>query len=215
MIDLIEIRQPDDRVNIQTEGLSGLNHLELSFEVQESLREESEQFLRHISHYLFDSGKHIQSGETMVYGYWLVKFQKSQKDELLEVWEYSADASTFIKGVELTLGYWRDQNLVCNQHQAAFAPPRPDELTVVSAGVVEGLQVQGVRYPSPKHMSGWWLTTDSYDGNLTSLRREHTYHVTAARPDLAKYLALPVGFRFNFSVAEEVWFDEKVFDPAT
>jgi hypothetical protein len=73
--------------------------------------------------------------------------------------------------------------------------------------------VQGIRYPSPDHMSGWWITTDRYDGNIKSLRYEHTYHVTAARPALAKYLALPDGFRFNFSAGEEVWFDEKVLEP--
>jgi len=64
-------------------------------------------------------------------------------------------------------------------------------------------------------MSGWWITTDLYNGDIKTLRREHTYHVTAARPDLAKYLALPEGFRFNLSVAEEVWLDEKVLEPNT
>ena len=64
-------------------------------------------------------------------------------------------------------------------------------------------------------MSGWWITTDLYNGDIQTLRREHTYHVTAGRPDLAKYLALPEGFRFNLSVAEEVWLDEKVLEPNT
>ena len=151
----------------------------------------------------------------MAYGYWLVKFQRAEQGDHQETWEYSADASTFIKGGNLTLGYWRDQHYVCDQRKAPFSPPRPDKLTVVSAGVMEGLPVQGIRYPSPDRMSGWWITTDLYDGNIKSLRHEHTYHVTAARPDLAKYLALPDGFRFNFSVAEEVWFDEKVLEQAT
>jgi len=142
----------------------------------------------------------------MAYGYWLVKFHRAGQEDHLETWEYSADASTFVKGGDLTLAYWRDQHLVCQQHEAAFNPPRPDRLTVISAGVLDGIPVQGIRYPSPDHMSGWWITTDLYDGDIKSLRNEHTYHVTAARPDLAKYMALPAGFRFNFSVAEEVWF---------
>ena len=59
-------------------------------------------------------------------------------------------------------------------------------------------------------MSGWWLTTDRYDGNAKSLRTEHLYHVTAARQDLSRYLALPYGFRFDLSKGESVWFEESV-----
>jgi hypothetical protein len=59
-------------------------------------------------------------------------------------------------------------------------------------------------------MSGWWITTDRYDGNVTSLKQEHLYHVTARRPDLAPYIALPYGFRFDFAAREDVWFDEGV-----
>jgi hypothetical protein len=64
-------------------------------------------------------------------------------------------------------------------------------------------------------MSGWWITTDLYDGDVKSLRNEHTYRLIATRPELAKYLALPDGFRFNLPVVEEVWFDENVLEPAT
>jgi hypothetical protein len=209
------IRQPDHRLTVRTESLSVSGHLEISVDVGEDLLEQSERFLKYVSDYLSGSGRQIKPGETMAYGYWLVKFQKAEQGEHLETWEYSADASAFVKGADLTLGYWRDQHFVCGRHEAAFSPPRPDLMTVVSAGVMEGLAVQGVRYPSPDHMSGWWITTDLYDGNVKSLRHEHTYHVTAARPDLAKYLALPNGFRFNFSVAEEVWFDKKALEPST
>lgn len=215
MVDLVKVQQSDDRFTVRTEGLSASGQREISVDVDAGLLEESEQYLKYISDYLSDSGKHINPGETMAYGYWLVKFQESECKDRLESWEYSADASTFVKGGDLTLGYWRDQHIVCDRHKALFSPPRPDKLTVVSAGVLGGFPVQGIRYPSPAHMSGWWITTDLYNGNIKSLRHEHTYHLTAARPDLAKYLALPDGFRFNFSVAEEVWFDEKVLEPAT
>lgn len=215
MIDFVKVRHPDRRFTVRTEGLKASGHSEISVDVDAGLVEESERFLKYVSDYLSDSGKQLKPGETMAYGYWLVKFQEVEQEDHLETWEYSPDASVFVKGGDLTLGYWRDQHFVCDQHNAAFSPPRPDKLTVVSAGVIEGLPVQGIRYPSPDHMSGWWITTDLYDGNVKTLRHEHTYHITAARPDLAKYLALPDGFRFSFSVAEEVWFDEKVLEPAT
>lgn len=146
----------------------------------------------------------------MAYGYWLVKFQAVAKDEL-EAWEYNAEATDFIKGATLTLSYWHDQHLMCSQHRAEFKPPRPDRLAVISQGVLEGLPVEGVRYPSPNHMSGWWFTTNEYDGNIKTLRQQHMYHVTAAQPHLAKYVALPEGFRFKTNNgAADVWLDPKV-----
>jgi hypothetical protein len=215
MIDLVKVRQSDHRFAVRTEGLKASGCSEISVDVDASLLEESERFLRYVSDYLLGSGKLIKPGETMEYGYWLVKFLGARQGDHLETWEYTADASSFVKGADLALGYWRDQHFVCNQYRTSFSPPRADKLSVVSAGVIEGLPVQGIRYPSPDHMSGWWITTNLYDGNIKSLRNQHIYHITAARPDLAKYLALPHGFRFNFSVAEEVWFDEKVLEPAT
>jgi hypothetical protein len=210
MIRLVTEKQSDSRSSIKTVGLASGGHSELRAEVLDpELMEEAEGFLNYVSHYVTTSGKRISPGETMAYGYWLVKFQ-SANDNTLEAWEYKADATDFVKGADLTLRYWRDQHIVCKLHGAEFRPPRPDKLTVVSAGVLEGAPVEGVRYPSPDHMSGWWITTDQYNGDIKTLQHQHTYHVTAARPELAKYLALPDGFRFDLSGTEAVWLDEKV-----
>ena len=57
-------------------------------------------------------------------------------------------------------------------------------------------------------MSGWVIVTDEYDGDVQSLTQQHTYHVTAVRPDLAPYLALPPGFGFDLRGEPQVWFDE-------
>ena len=210
MIRLVTEKQSDSRPSIRTLGLASVGHLEFRAEVLDpELMGEAEEFLNYVTHYVTTSGKRIGPGETMAYGYWLVKFERAD-DNTLETWEYKADASDFVKGANLTLRYWRDQHIICKLHEAEFRPPRPDKLTVVSAGVLEGAPVEGVRYPSPDHMSGWWITTDQYNGDIKTLKHQHTYHVTAARPELAKYLALPDGFRFNLSGVEDVWLDEKV-----
>jgi hypothetical protein len=209
MIKVIAKRGADFAV-IRTEGLKSVGHSEIHVEVADpgAIRE-AEEFLNYVSGYVTTSGKQIRSGETMAYGYWLVKFQDADQNAL-ETWEYRADATDFVKGANLTLRYWRDQHMICKLHRTEFKPPRPDKLTVISDGVLEGAPVQGVRYPPPDHMSGWWITTGLYNGDIKSLKHEHTYHVTAARPDLAKYLALPDGFRFDLSDTEDVWLDEKV-----
>lgn len=89
--------------------------------------------------------------------------------------------------------------------------PKPDQLVVISDGVYEGDVVEGVRYPSPVHMSGWWLTTDRYDGDVKSLRTVHFYHIAEFRPDLSDFLKLPCGYRF-FSGNGDTWFDQQVAD---
>jgi hypothetical protein len=215
MINLVTVGQSGSRFSIQTLGLSKAGHREIRVGVLDpALAEECKHFLNYISGYVMTSGKQILSGETMAYGYWLVKFQGTEEG-VLETWEYASDALDFVEGADLTLQYWRDQHTTCKLHEAEFIPPRPDKLTVISDGVLDGLPVQGIRYPSPDHMSGWWITTDLYNGDIRTLKHEHTYHVSAARPDLAKYLALPYGFRFDLSATEDVWQDEKVLNPTT
>ncbi len=194
---------------METEGLLVRGHPEIVVAVEHSsLASAAEAFLRFVVAYI-DSGATIRGGETLSYGYWLTLFKAKGADRL-DVCERNLQVTDYVRGATLTLGYWRDQQAACARFGAAFVPPRPDQLVVLSAGVVEGEPVQGVRYPSPEHMSGWWLTTQRDDGRVASLRREHLHHLTAARPDLAQYLALPHGFRFDLAAREDVWFDATV-----
>jgi len=175
-----------------------------------ALLPEAKSFLKFVAEYMDSSGQRIKPGQTLNYGYWLVKFQAAA-DAVLEVWEYNPEATEFIIGASLTLSYWRDQHETCARFRGDFSPPRPDRLTAVSLGVMEGLPVQAVRYRWREHMSGWLLVTEEWDKKIESLTNHHTYHVTAGRPDLARYLALPIGFRFDLTNGERAWIDEEVF----
>ncbi|HEX7174810.1 MAG TPA: hypothetical protein VF240_05960 [Pyrinomonadaceae bacterium] len=195
-------------LSVRTSGLADDDQPELRVRVRDAaLLGECEAFLKFVAAYI-ERGARLRPDETLAYGYWLTKFSLAD-DGLLEVWEHEAGATAFVIGAQLTLTYWRDQHEVCRKFGGDFTPPRPDQLVVVSDGVFEGDTVQGVRYPSPEHMSGWWITTDRYDGNTDSLKREHLYHLTAARPDLARLIALPFGFRFDLAHHEDVWFDRQ------
>ena len=210
MIRILTHRQSDSQFTMRTEGLSTMGHSEVLVEFDHlELIEEAERFLRYVSDYVLRCGTKLRPEETMRYGYWITEFRNSGENTL-ETWEYNAPATNLVKGVSLTLRYWTDQHSICKQYSANFEPPTLDQVSVVSKGVFEGLPVQGVRYPSDDQLSGWWITTDQYDGDINSLMNEHNYHITAARPDLAKYLALPAGFRFDLSSFEDVWFEEEV-----
>jgi len=208
-----QVTTSSDGHAVETNGLADTGYPEFRVRVNNpSLLFEAENFLHFVVDYLSQTGKKIVSGETLAYGYWLTKFLVG-KDGTLEVWEYTPDATRFVEGATLTLSYSRDQHTICAKYRAQFSPPRPDQKVAISEGVYEGDPVEGVRYPSPEHMSGWWLTTDRYDGNIQSLKVVHLYHVTSMRPALAQYLALPYGFRFSVAPQQEVVrFDQKVVE---
>ena len=71
------------------------------------------------------------------------------------------------------------------------------------------MPIEGVRYPSPEHMSGWWVTTDSYNGDSSTLKNVHMGHLITARQDIVNFLALPYGYRFRVDEESKAWFDDK------
>jgi hypothetical protein len=192
----------------QTEGLLNPLGFEISATVDNPLLlEECAQFVRFIGDYA-SAGNLIQSGETVKYGYWLTKAELDDRNYLV-FWEYNREATDFVFGVSTAVSYWRDQHQICQKVGASFSPPQLDQMVVISDGVYEGDEAEGVRYPSPGHMSGWWLTTDRFNGDTSTLKTVHVHHVSALRPDLVKFFALPFGYRF-FSPQSDVWFDQTV-----
>jgi hypothetical protein len=207
----VEIVTSADGLTISTEGLRfGAGGQEICASVDDvDLGDECRKFVAFILSYMSE-GREINLGETIGYGYWIAK-AVADKNGRTCFWERSPDGNEYIPGVSNTLRYWRDQHRVCEAASSLFVPPNAAQMVAISDGVLEGDVVQGVRYPSPSHMSGWWITTDRYDGNVSSLRTVHAYHVTSKRPDLAMFLSLAFGYRF-YSDNGEVRFDPKVVD---
>jgi hypothetical protein len=190
---------------VWTRGLSRLNEWELRVEVTDcSLLAEAEAFLRFVTAYVKQYEVRISPNETLLYGFWITRFQAAEAG-FLDVWEANFSVEEFIPGGSRTVTYWRDQHHLCAQSGAEFAPPRLDLLAAVSEGVFEGDPVEGIRYPSRDPMSGWFLSTDRYNGDIKTMRCEHLYHIAEARPDLVRYLSLPPGFWFNTTEGERGW----------
>ncbi len=159
------------------------------------LIDEAKYFLRYLIAYVRQSGRVIRAGETLNYGYWLVKFLPSDAD-MIEVWEYGPRADEFVRGASLSLRYWMDQHAVCRRYHVIFQPPNAGSMTYISPGVLEGEPVWGMRPPLPEGYSGWKIFAGD-GGERPDLTLHHTYHITAARPELARYLALPYGCCFD------------------
>ncbi|AZA80219.1 hypothetical protein EG359_10380 [Chryseobacterium joostei] len=90
----------------------------------------------------------------------------------------------------------RNQSEICSHYGLSIIFPNFNQMVVISQGVYEGKDIEGIRYESPEHMSGWWLITDDYNDNIESLMTVHYHHIAFSRPDILKYLALPFGYRF-------------------
>lgn len=206
----IEVNLASDGRTYQSVGLSDRFGFEVVATVDSPLlQDECREFVLYVARYVA-AGNAIRGGETVKYGYWLTKAELDDRGRLV-FWECNPETTDFVFGVSTAVSYWRDQHWICQKVEAAFHPPHLDQMVVISDGVYEGDEVEGVRYPSPDHMSGWWLTTDRFNGDTGTLQTVHAHHLTARRPDLAKFLALPFGYRF-FSPQSDVWFDQKVAD---
>ncbi|MBO9674159.1 MAG: hypothetical protein J7577_11985 [Sphingobacteriaceae bacterium] len=81
---------------------------------------------------------------------------------------------------------------------------------VISKDIFDAQVIDAVRYLPPSHMTGWWLTSESFNGDVLTLETIHYYHLAFKRPDILKYLALPFGFRFHLSTQTNIWFDQEV-----
>jgi len=193
---------------LTTEGLNKNFEFEFSVYVDDvDLCESAVGFLNFISDYV-KSGSKVSAGETIAYGCWITKVEQNDKNELFFS-EQLPVTGEYKLGISLTLRLWEEQQELCRNKGAEYIPPLFQQMVAISDGVLEGEATEGVRYPSPRHMSGWWLTTDRYNGDIKTIRTVHLYHVVIVRPDLIKYLGLPFGYRFHAS-SDQAWFDQKV-----
>lgn len=200
----------DGLIHLATCGLRDEGMPELRLQLSDhSLIADAHWLLETTGRYMHDSHRIINPEETMSFGYWGIKFHGGS-DGSLEIWEFNDEWNDIVPGAERALRYWHEQAEVCRAVGAEFHPPLATTMAAVSAGVLDGRAVDGIRYPSPSHMSGWYLTTDLYNGDIDTMDVVHLFHVTHARPDLTRYLALPFGYFFDLRGELEIGFREDV-----
>ena len=192
-----------------TNGLKDFIGKEIKVLVIEGADEQYMKVLRYCIDYIVTSKPVIKADQTIGYHSWIIKFVQSDND-IFELYEGDAKGTGFVGGVETAIKVVDDQETECKKLGVDCVFPTFSQMLVTSIGVYDGLPLQGVRYPSPPHMCGWWITTDLYNGDIKSLVTEYYYHIAFKRPDILRYLALPSGYRFNMGQNGEidVWYDE-------
>ncbi|UCA61440.1 hypothetical protein KB553_07860 [Chryseobacterium rhizoplanae] len=190
----IEIHLIDDTY-IETKGLNSYLNKEVRLLIRNQHKEDYIDVIKYIVDYVADNKPTISESQNIGYYSWLLQFRVDDQN-YYDLYEVNADGSDFNRGCDTAISVIRKQSELCSHYGLPVQFPNFSQMVVISKGVYEGKDIEGIRYESPEHMSGWWLITDDYDDNIESLMTVHFHHVVFARPDILNYLALPFGYRF-------------------
>jgi hypothetical protein len=196
---------------IVTHGVNKILGKEFSIKKGNYSNEDVALVIDYVLNYVETSGATIKNRQTFGCGSWMFQFVFNDiYIELHELKDTVGGENVYGFGLTYTIKIFKEQIEFCrvNMQQPNF--PRLGQKIIVSPEIYDGAEVNAVRYPSPDHMTGWWMTSNSYNGDIKSLLIDHLFHLLKARPDLVKFLALPFGFRFyKDNVEEGAWFDEE------
>jgi len=184
-----------DNLYVKTKGLDSYIYKEIRVTIGNNQLEDYIEVIKYIIDYIVDSEPIISENQNIGYYSWLLQFRLGENN-YYDLYETNSDGSDFNKGCDTAISVVRKQSEICWQQNLIPLFPNFNQSVVISDGVYEGKDIEGIRYDSPHDESGWYLITDDYDDNIKSLKMVHFYHVAFARPDILKYLAIPFGYRF-------------------
>ncbi len=169
--------------------------------------------LKYIIDYIVGQAPTIVDGQSIAFNSWILKFRLSKENHIYDLYELNQHGTEFVEGVDFSINLMRSQMVVCEKYDSKFKFPFLNQKVVISDGVMDDYPVEAVRYESPEHMTGWWITTDLYNDDVNSLKHVDLSELILKRPDLIKYLALQDGFRFFKSETDyDIWFDDQVLN---
>jgi hypothetical protein len=195
MIKYKEVAIKSENGHIYTEGLTSIIKKEIRLTKGTFQDVEYVEVIKYIIDYIVNNRPTILDNQNIGYYSWLLQFRLSDSN-YFDLYEADINGESLNEGCDLAISIIRSQSEICSQCELIPLFPNFNQQIVISKGVYEGKEIEGIRYDSPEHMSGWWLITDDYDDNIESLMTVHYYHVAFKRPDILKYLALPFGYRF-------------------
>lgn len=184
-----------DHLYVETEKLDSYITKEIRVSIGNNQPENYIDIIEYMIDYIVDSKPIISENQSIGYYSWLLQFRLDE-DDCYDIYEANADGSGFNKGCDTAISVVRQQGELCWQQNLIPLFPNFNQSVVISDGVYEGKDIEGIRYDSPQNESGWYLITDDYNDDIKSLKVVHFYHVAFARPDILKYLAIPFGYRF-------------------
>ena len=103
------------------------------------------------------------------------------------------------------------QKEICSINDSKWKPINKKLRVGVSLNLDKN-PINGLRHPSEKGTTGWFMWTGDYSESEDFFQPMCAEHLLQIRPDIIKYLGLDVGFRFltDKQDYEDIWYDEKV-----
>lgn len=103
------------------------------------------------------------------------------------------------------------QKEICSINDSKWKPINKKLRVGVSINLDKN-PINGLRHPSEKGTTGWFIWTGDYSESEDFFQPMCAEHLLQVRPDIIKYLGLDVGFRFltDKQDYEDIWYDEKI-----
>jgi hypothetical protein len=101
------------------------------------------------------------------------------------------------------------QKEICEKYDSKWTPINKNLMVGVSDNLISD-PINGLRHPSDKGTTGWFIWTGDYSDADDFFKPMCAEHLLQIRPQIIKYLGLDVGFRFltDSNGHEDVWYDE-------
>jgi hypothetical protein len=103
------------------------------------------------------------------------------------------------------------QKETCATHNSQWKPINKKLRVGVSSNLYTD-PINGLRHPSEKGTTGWFIWTGKYSERDDFFQPMCAEHLLQIRPDIIKYLGLDIGYRFltDKNGYVDIWFDEKL-----
>lgn len=122
--------------------------------------------IKYIIDYVVDNKPVISENQAIGYYSWLLQFRLVEGN-CFELYEANLKGSGFNKGCDVAIEVVRQQSEMCWELDLIPFFPTFNQLIVISNGVDEGKDIEGIRYGDlPPNECGWYLITDDYNDDM-------------------------------------------------
>lgn len=161
-----------ENIYVETKELDSYITKEIRIIIGQNQPENYIEVIKYIIDYIIDSKPIISENQNIGYYSWLLQFRLNE-DYCYDIYEANSDGSGFNKGCDTAISVVREQGEICWQQNLIPLFPNFNQSIVISDGVYEGKDIEGIRYDSPQGESGWYLITDDYNDDIKSLKMVH------------------------------------------
>jgi len=194
-----------------TEGIQSIINKEFRVKKGEYDEIEIRYVIDYILKYIITENKILKDKETFELGSWLLQFVfNGFFIDIYELKNVLGGKNIYKEGIDIATKIYRIQSSLINEGISPLIPKFSQKIALTK-DIYDGSEVNGVRYSAPSHMTGWYLTSNSYKGDVNTLIVEYLYFIIDKRFDIIKFLSLPIGYRFYRDNQEEsFWLDEQI-----